>query len=198
MKNLMRLAPCLFYRGDVGAVCGSPMLKWLLALGLFLYASLMIGGTDNGQLRAGLRDLPAAPAEVASASPPPEETVLRSTVAELVPMMPAPPPLRVLPAPPKRQAEAPAAQDGLVQAALEQPADTAAAGETIRWVAVERANVRADASKSATVTGRIERGEAVTVLWTEPSGWARVRIEGDGVDGFVHESLLTDLNPQFQ
>ncbi len=176
------------------------MLKWLVGLGLFLYAGLMIAGTDDGQKRAGLRDMPPEVIQTATVAPPPAETpLITATVAELVPMLPAPPPIRVLP-PPTTQAEAPAAQDELVQAMLVQPDEAAAPSdaENLRWIAVERANVRADASKNAPVTARLDQGEAVAVLWTDPSGWARVRIEGDGIDGYVHQSLLTDQNPQFQ
>ncbi len=187
------------------------MLKWLLGLGLFLYAALMIAGDDNGQQRAGLRAQPAEAMQTVVVTPPPDDTpVTRAAMAELVPMMPAPPPIRILPPTPlpqERVAQEPApsaedatAEDALVQAMLAQPDDPLAMGDgqTLRWIAVQRANVRADARKSAPVTARLEQGEAVAVLWTDPSGWARVRIEGDGIDGYVHESLLTDLNPQFQ
>lgn len=196
------------------------MLKWLLGLGLFMYAFLMIAGTDNGQQRAGLRDVPQDQTPIVSVSAPvPEEQALVTAATDLVPMLPAPP-IRVVPPKPETtpllQAEAPAvpdspaAQDALVQTLLDQsdatlpmtfapsPEEQPTEGAILRWVAVERANVRADASKTAQVTARIEQGEAVSVLWTDPSGWARVRIEGDGIDGYVHESLLTDLNPQFQ
>ena len=177
------------------------MVKWLLGLALFLYAALWFGGADNGQVRAGLRDAPTetlATVIVAEPSVPESPAI---AAAELVPMLPRPP-VTVLPAPKPEPTlgltamieDTPAAEDALVQTALTD--DTT--GTTLRWVAVERANVRAEARKSATVTGRIEQGEAVAVLWVEPNGWARVRIEGDGIDGFVHESLLTDLNPQFQ
>lgn len=182
------------------------MVKWLVGLGLFLYAALWFGGEDRGQLRAGLRDAPAAEAVteqvvlVASTpAPEPEPPVTLASATELVPMLPREP-VKVMPPPEPAlgiaamtatTTDQPLASDQTV--ALDTSADA-----TLRWVAVERANVRTAANKTATVTARIDQGEAVAVLWTEPSGWARIRIEGDGVDGFIHESLLTDLNPQFQ
>ena len=175
------------------------MLKWLLGLGLFLYAALMIAGDDNGQQRAGLRAPPAEAMQTVVVTPPSDDTpVTRAAVAELVPMMPLP--QERVAQEPAPSAEDAAAEDALVQAMLAQPDAPLAMGDgqTLRWIAVQRANVRADARKSAPVTARLEQGEAVAVLWTDPSGWARVRIEGDGIDGYVHESLLTDLNPQFQ
>jgi hypothetical protein len=195
------------------------MLKWLLGLGLFMYAFLMIAGTDDGQQRVGLREVPEDQTQTVRVSAPvTEEQALVTAATELVPMLPAPP-IRVMP--PKPEA-APAVQASLTQTRLNQSDDMAAMtfapapdpstdpviasgtdptvteGTTLRWVAVERANVRSAASKTAPVTARIEQGEAVAVLWIDPSGWARVRIEGDGIDGYVHQSLLTDLNPQFQ
>lgn len=217
----MRLVPCLFYKEGKDLVRGIHMLKWLVGLGLFMYAFLMIAGTDDGQQRAGLRAVPEEDQTQAIrvSAPVTDEQALVTAATELVPMLPAPP-IRVMPPKPETapvlQAEtpaaqgAPAAQDALVQTLLDQSSATAAMtfapmhdapsaeGTTLRWVAVERANVRAEANKSAPVTARIDQGEAVAVLWTDPSGWARVRIEGDGIDGYVHESLLTDLNPQFQ
>lgn len=178
------------------------MVKWLVGLALFLYAALWFGGADKGQVRAGLRDAPAentvnvgvAPAPV----PDPPKPIIAA--AELVPMLPRPPiTVKPAPAPEPTLGLAALTQDATADEAMVQSAlESENLGTTLRWVAVERANVRAEARKSAAVTGRIELGEAVAVLWVEPNGWVRVRIEGDGIDGFVHESLLTDLNPQFQ
>lgn len=184
------------------------MVKWLVGLGLFLYAILWFGGEDRGQMRAGLRDAPAeAVAEVAvveqvtvtAPAPAPEQSVTLANATELVPMLPRQP-VTVMPPPEPMLGIAALSDDAAALTLMPDETVTidAAADASLRWVAVERANVRVAASKTAAVTARIDQGEAVAVLWTEPSGWARIRIEGDGVDGFVHESLLTDLNPQLQ
>lgn len=190
------------------------MVKWLLLLAVTLYAAMLYGGEDRGQLRAGLRPQPAEPlpppitvtvTEAAAPAP-----VQRSAAITLVPMLPRP-----------AQETAPVAPQPTQTADIAPPTDATgnqplgislltedtaavdlevAAAETtttpVRWVAVERANIRAEGSKSAPVTARLGRGEAVAVLWTEPSGWSRVRIEGDGIDGFIHSSLLTENEPQ--
>jgi uncharacterized protein YgiM (DUF1202 family) len=185
---------------------GLVMVKWLVGLGLILYAALWFGGEDRGQMRAGLRDAPAEEAVIEQVivaapapAPEPEQPVTLASATELVPMLPRQP-VKVMPPPEPVLGIAAMTATAADQPLL--PEDTltvgTAADSTLRWVAVERANVRAAANKTATVTARIDQGEAVAVLWTEPSGWARIRIEGDGVDGFIHESLLTDLNPQFQ
>ena len=42
------------------------------------------------------------------------------------------------------------------------------------------------------VLGRLVRGEAVTGAAVGTDGWARIRIEGDGVEGYVASRYLTD------
>ncbi len=184
------------------------MVKWLVGLGLFLYAILWFGGEDRGQMRAGLRDAPAETVAKAAVveqvivdtpAPAPEQSVTLANATELVPMLPRQP-VAVLPPPEPTLGIAALSNDAttLTLTPDATPTIDAAEAPTLRWVAVERANVRTEASKTSAVTARIDQGEAVAVLWTDPSGWARIRIEGDGVDGFIHESLLTDLNPQLQ
>lgn len=176
------------------------MFKWLILLGVGLYGALLIGGEDRGQLRAGLREQPApaaadaaetVEASTATADPEPLSQAPDAAVAQLLPQQP----IRILPPP------EPVAQPQPVTVSLELPAEEDS-GEVLppntqlRWVSVDRANVRNGPSRNASVSGRVEGGEAVLVLWVEESGWARIRVEGDGVDGFVHSSLLTDLDPQ--
>jgi len=184
------------------------MVKWLLLLAVALYAAMLYGGEDRGQLRAGLRpDALTAPSEPASdpvaAAP---AAVARSAAVALVPMLPRPPKDPASPAPQATSVNEPAATPDETMGSALLTEDAAASDlqivatetgtATLRWVAVDRANIRAEASKSAPVSARLGRGEAVAVLWTEPSGWSRVRIEGDGIDGFIHSSLLTDSEPQ--
>lgn len=173
------------------------MLRLLVILGLGLYSVMLIGGEDKGQLRAGLRDVPEpekpAPAPVAIEAAAPSEAPERVAAITLA-SLPAQP-IRVLPPPPRSEAPA-----GEVTAADAGPVAEEADPETLAntklaWVTANRANVRQAPSRQASVAGRVERGEALLVLWREPSGWVRVRVEGDGVDGFVHESLLTDTAP---
>ncbi|MEY4983394.1 MAG: hypothetical protein RIR62_1660 [Pseudomonadota bacterium] len=182
------------------------MLKWLFLLAAGLYGAMLIGGEDRGQQRAGLRDQPpeAAPAVVAAlpaaqqqaASPAAASSPLPAeVVAATLASVPAQP-IRILPAPPRAPAvAAPAPAPAGEPAAGGDAAATLPPNTELRWVAVDRANVRKSPSRQATVTGRVESGEALLVLWVEDSGWARVRVEGDGIDGFVHESLLTDTDP---
>ncbi|MBZ4021087.1 hypothetical protein CKO11_01240 [Rhodobacter sp. TJ_12] len=57
-------------------------------------------------------------------------------------------------------------------------------------VRVNRANVRGGRGTTHPVIGSLERGEEVRVVADPGDGWVQVRIEGDGVDGWMAKSLL--------
>lgn len=61
---------------------------------------------------------------------------------------------------------------------------------TIRRVTANSVNVRGGPSTQNAVVGRLTRGEEVEVLATDPSGWVQVRVQGDGVEGWVSGKLL--------
>lgn len=70
-------------------------------------------------------------------------------------------------------------------------AEAAASGEgTIRRVGAYRVNVRGGPSTSFPVVGGLAQNEEVTVLEADASGWVRVRIEGDGIEGWISGRLL--------
>lgn len=62
------------------------------------------------------------------------------------------------------------------------------AGE-LRRVSARVANVRSGPSTRDQVVGRLSRGEEVLVL-NRAQGWLEVAIEGDGLSGWVAESLF--------
>lgn len=190
------------------------MLRLLVLLGISFYAVLAVFGEDQGQLRMGLRDAETAPGVQ---SPPPAPVVLVAAPAETAPSETTPSDtapadastavphqaLRVL-APPSETTLAVLTEDAAAEAVLQTasiPAETVeeepalAPNVSLRWVAVDSANVRARPGRNGAIAGRVERDEAVEVLWVEPSGWVRIRVQGDGVDGFVFGNLLTDVDP---
>jgi uncharacterized protein YgiM (DUF1202 family) len=77
------------------------------------------------------------------------------------------------------------------------PAAGAAAGPVVglRWVQASAINVREGPGTGYGVAGRLTRGEAVTVVADAGDGWLRIRIEGDGLEGFVAARLLTETAP---
>jgi len=52
-------------------------------------------------------------------------------------------------------------------------------------------HVRFGPSTSDAVVGKLERFEIVTVVSETSDGWAQIRIEGDGIEGWVASRFLT-------
>jgi uncharacterized protein YgiM (DUF1202 family) len=65
----------------------------------------------------------------------------------------------------------------------------------ILYVSASSVNVRQGPSTAEAVIGRLARGEAVTVVEDAGDGWSHIRIEGDGIDGFIATRLLSDAAP---
>ncbi|HMO08573.1 MAG TPA: SH3 domain-containing protein [Paracoccaceae bacterium] len=150
-----------------------------------MFLALLIGGQDRGQVRFGLmaKEEPAPLALPAPAKAAPAPVV---PVAFVPAPAPAPEPVtRPLP-------EAVAA----VPAPAPEPA-AVAEPEPLRvmYVASAAINVRGGPSTNDAVVGRLTRNEAVQVVAEAGDGWVQVRIEGDGIEGYVAARLLTDRAP---
>ena len=163
---------------------GCEMIRLTVLLCGGLFAVLLIAGQDKGQLRQGL-ETPAVLALVqepaaALQAPEPVEPVAKISEAVFVPTQP----VRVLAAVPTR--------------VIAQSAPPEAEPEN-RWATVtaRSANVRSGPSTSNAVIGRLSGGEQVMfVIEDDPvSGWNLVRIEGDGVEGYVAARLLQPIDP---
>ena len=149
-------------------------LTLLLCGGLFVV--MLIGGRDHGQQRFGLMVPPAAPVAVvakvepkAAAPVQPEADVAVFAPAE--PVMATPVALETTPA-----------------------VQTAADTGKVLFVGSRSVNVRSGPGTDFEVVGRLARGEAVLVVadGEGPDGWSLIRIEGDGVEGYVASRLLTE------
>lgn len=166
------------------------MFRYLLFFGAAFYLALLIGGEDRGQQRMGLAgayDAPPAPALPATtlSSEDADRTALQSASASTRAPVDA---LRILPAP-----DRPIVQ----QVSLTTTPDSAepeTPDPMLRTVTADAANVRADASRNAPVIGRVEQGEVVRLVG-QVGDWVHIRIEGDGIDGFVHRRLLSSEAP---
>ena len=97
--------------------------------------------------------------------------------------------------------DAPQTDDAIAEAVTaavaEQHADAAPLvepGKLVMFVSVSSANVRNGPSKDFSVIDKLSRGEAVTVVSAsdDPEGWTLIRIEGDGIEGYVSNALLAD------
>ena len=165
------------------------MIRLILLLGVGLFAAMLIGGQDRGQLRFGLmatKEVPAVAAavEVVAAEP----SAVEAAVAQVI-AAPAAPPLEDVsyaPAEPVMSAP-PVDPAGVV------PQPTADAAK-ILFVAAKSVNVREGPGKDFGIVSRLVRGEAVLVVSAGegPDGWSLIRIEGDGVEGYVASRLLSE------
>lgn len=170
------------------------MFRYLVFFGAAFYLALLIGGEDRGQQRMGLRGA----YDVALA--PPAPAAQPETAPDSVPVQVAARPAETA-APADSLRVLPAAAPAMVQSAslTEAPAtpgfnDFNNPQVTLRTITADAANVRAAPGRNAAVIGRLERGEIVQVV-AETEDWIHIRIEGDGVDGFVHRRLISREAP---
>lgn len=190
---------------------GGAMLRltFLLCSGLFLV--MLLGGRDFGQLRPGLT-LAAAEAVPVTGDVPAVETVALVDDVPLVAVAVLVPAPVIVPAPivPVAVIAEVAAEPVLVEPentvftlsdfadpapeAVPVAAEQSAEGE-IWYVAGNSLNVRSGPSTSNDVVGKLTRGEATLVVWREGDDWARIRIEGDGIEGYVAMRFLTPNVP---
>ena len=190
-------------------------LTVLLCSGLFLV--MLLGGRDFGQLRPGLA-VAAAEAKavpVAVVVPAVETAALAPDVAAVVPDMAMP----VVVAPVVAAVVVPAVVAPVVAnpvvvavapAPVVEPAGTgvftlatyadapvatatpeASADGEIWYVAGNSLNVRSGPSTDDAVVGKLTRGEAMLVVAREGDEWARIKIEGDGIEGYVATRFLS-------
>ena len=192
-------------------------LTFLLCSGLFLV--MLLGGRDFGQLRPGLAQAEAlAKAVPVTADVPVVETVALANDDLAEPPVVAP----VIAAPVVAAVAVPVAQEPsvapttVIADAASQPkvftlanygdpvaadpvatpvaAETSPDGE-IWYVAGSSVNVRSGPSTDDNVVGNLTRGEATLVVWREGDEWARIRIEGDGIEGYVAMRFLSPNVP---
>lgn len=112
------------------------------------------------------------------------------------------PALRHLPPAVRRLADAPLlsgpvvfgeAQPIPISAPVEAAVSTAlreALPEGYLRIKATRANVRGGPSTNYDVVGRLAAGEEVEVIEDSGTGWMLIRLEGDGVEGWIAASLL--------
>ena len=69
-------------------------------------------------------------------------------------------------------------------------ASSAAADAGLRFVDATLLNVRSGPSTGDGVVGQLSRGEVVTLVSSSDDGWSLVRVEGDGLEGWVSNDFL--------
>lgn len=68
----------------------------------------------------------------------------------------------------------------------------AARDPVVMYVSGSSVNVRSGPSAETDALTRLPRGEAVLVLPSDTPGWSMIRIEGDGVEGYIASRFLTE------
>jgi hypothetical protein len=86
-------------------------------------------------------------------------------------------------------------ETAIAEAIAEPAAEEAPAGGTIWYVTADSVNVRAGPSTDAEVLGRLGSGEAALLVTAVDSDWARIVIQGDGVEGYVAMRYLSPTSP---
>ena len=65
----------------------------------------------------------------------------------------------------------------------------------IWYVRADSVNVRAEPSTDAEVLGKLAQGEALLLIATAGEDWARIVIQGDGIEGYVATRFLSPTAP---
>jgi uncharacterized protein YgiM (DUF1202 family) len=201
------------------------MLRLTLILCIGMFAALMIAGEDRGQLRPGLaaaaakKVLPGsgavAGADSELAATEPEVDTVRvaapvvdePAVAEPMPTVAAAQPAEPTPyVEPERELVTAVEEPIFSLAAVGNEAppsgpetpqpEVLAGGEgTIWYVNARSVNVRAEPSTQAEVVGKLSSGEATLVVQAVNDEWARIVIQGDGLEGFIALRYLSAEAP---
>jgi hypothetical protein len=186
---------------------GWGMLRLTILLCAGMYAALMIAGEDRGQLRPGLAKAAAEGRLPEPAVEPAPEVVTAAPVAEPEPevVVTASAPARPEPAPyvePIRQVVEAVEEPVFTLSALptEEVPGAAEAPESdaegkIFYVTASSVNVREGPSTDASVLGKLDSGEAALVITDVDGEWARIVIQGDGMEGYVAMRFLSPEAP---
>lgn len=200
----------------------SSMLRLTLILCIGLFAALMIAGEDRGQLRPGLAQAAASKAEAgsiaestdtaplsiitadseapaarpaASAPAVTETTVASATPAPAVEPEPYVEPARDVITEVEDPVFSLASVGTEAVPAAPQPEVADGGAGTIWYVVANSVNVRAEPSTDAEVLGKLGSGEAALLVQAVDDDWARIVIQGDGVEGFVAMRYLSPEAP---
>lgn len=118
----------------------------------------------------------------------------RSAASETANMVPFTKPMVVGPDGKLQEPAVPVAEAEPVEQQVTQETDQPLVA--VLYVSAERVNVRGGPSTNDPVVGSVEFAEAVQVLSDPAEPWVLIRIEGDGIEGFMASRFLTQTEPQ--
>jgi uncharacterized protein YgiM (DUF1202 family) len=177
------------------------MLKLIALLCAAMFGVLLIAGEDRGQMRPGLANAPIEPVETA----PVEAAPIVLAVAPVASEDEAPADVASVSAPvivdsPTTPASENAIEETVFSLATygDEPLAPTPEPQTsgdLAYVDAASVNVREGPSTDNPVITKLTRGEAVTIVSTDDTGWARIRLEGDGLEGFMSMEYLSATAP---
>jgi len=90
----------------------------------------------------------------------------------------------------------PAVAEVVAEVVAETTPEPAPEPERIIWyVTGSRVNVREGPSTDYTVLGKVLYGDAAEIISDPDAEWVKIRIEGDGVEGYIAKRFMTDVDP---
>lgn len=182
------------------------MLKWVTALCLMMYATLMIFGGEGYTAKKDIASaeapevvetdlqLAAVVAQTPSTSPPAkivaEAETAPSQPTSVVGALAQPSVVQssIAPIAPVAEPAAPTPTNVAVETAAPQPA--APSERLIYTVTGSRVNLRTAANAQAEILGRTVRGETAEVIELLSNGWARVYIIDTGIEAFMSAQFI--------
>jgi hypothetical protein len=187
-------------------------LTFLLLIGIG--AAMMVGGRDLTPeemaalgieprvevSRAGTESLTAATADLPAPAPAPaaaDDVVLGAAAAAGADTLAEPASAPEPAAPVEVAAVEPEPQPG-TEAEVPTVADEIAAALSdaqVWYVNAELVNVREGPSTDFARVGKVTYGDAIEILSDPDDAWVRIRIQGDGVEGYVARRFLQDSEP---
>ncbi|MFM2390153.1 MAG: hypothetical protein RLZZ437_1708 [Pseudomonadota bacterium] len=179
------------------------MFKLTALLCAAMFCVLLIAGEDRGQLRPGLANAPVAVAQPTPTEPAPQVVLAAAAVAPAdaspADVASVSAPVSVTPAPEDTAQEATFSlatySDAPAVSAATSVAAPAQTAGSVAYVDARSVNVREGPGTDNPVLTRLTRGEAVTIVATDDTGWARIRLEGDGLEGFMSTEYLSATAP---
>jgi hypothetical protein len=180
------------------------MLKLIALLCAAMFGVLLIAGEDRGQMRPGLANAPFEPVEALPETA--EQAPVVLAAAPVAPADAAPADVASVSAPvtvdsPTTPATEEAIEETVFSLATysdEPVVEAAPEPQTegdLAYVDAASVNVREGPGTDNAVITKLSRGEAVTIVSTDDTGWARIRLEGDGLEGFMSMEYLSATAP---
>jgi len=124
------------------------------------------------------------PVVVAAVQPDPAPVQVAAPIAVITPV--------ALP----ESAVAEAVSEVLAEVEAETTHEPAPEPERIIWyVTGSRVNVREGPSTDHAVLGKVLYGDAAEVISDPDADWVKIRIEGDGVEGYISKRFMTNVDP---